>query len=224
MRASIRKLYYILNVLKIRSRCKNIKVSLSSEIKSPNLLEGPCKIGSNSYLSGRLGKYSYIGRNCRLNADIGKFCSISENVRTVEGSHPIDIVSMSPVFYSKEKQCGVAFISEQFYSDMVYADEVSKRACIIGNDVWIGEGVMLKGGITIGDGACVAMGAVVTHDVLPYSVVAGVPAKEIKKRFDQETIKLLQDSKWWDKPEEWIKAHLNDFLDIELFKEEVTKK
>ena len=75
---------------------------------------------------------------------------------------------------------------------------------IIGNDVWIGYEAVILPGVTIGDGAVIGCRAVVTKDVPPYTIVGGVPAKPIRKRFDEETIKELQKIKWWDWPEEKI--------------------
>lgn len=75
---------------------------------------------------------------------------------------------------------------------------------IIGNDVWIGYEAVILSGVTIGDGAVIGCRAVVTKDVPPYTIVGGVPAKPIRKRFDEETIKELQKIKWWDWPEEKI--------------------
>ena len=77
----------------------------------------------------------------------------------------------------------------------------------IGNDVWIGSGVYIKAGIKIGTGAIIGARSVVTHDIEPYSVVAGVPAKEIRKRFDEEAIRKLLELKWWDWPDEKLKKY-----------------
>lgn len=74
----------------------------------------------------------------------------------------------------------------------------------IGSDVWIGENVTVKGGVTIGDGAVIAARSVVTHDVEPFSIVAGVPAKFVKWRFDEKKIKLMKKIEWWNWPEEKI--------------------
>ena len=82
---------------------------------------------------------------------------------------------------------------------------------MIGNDVWIGSHSLLLGGIRIGDGAVIAAGAVVTHDVPDYAVVGGVPAKIIKYRFDRMTIQRLQDSKWWNLSIEEVKKRFTDF-------------
>ncbi len=221
MRSILRKIYYICNVLKLKCSKRSIKITFSSEIKFPALLQGNNKIGKKSYLNGKMGNYSYLGDNCRITADIGKYCSISNNVITVEGKHPLDRISTSPVFYSLNKQCGTTFAQENNY------DEVShNKKTTIENDVWIGENVTIKGGVTIGTGSVVAMGAVVTSDVAPYSIVGGVPAKLIRKRFNQATIDSLLDTQWWEQSETWIRKKLcyfeksvtNELLD-EMLKE-----
>lgn len=95
------------------------------------------------------------------------------------------------------------------------------KPCYIGNDVWIGRGVMIKNGIKIGNGAIIGAGAVVTKDVPDYAIVGGVPAKIIRYRFDENTIKLLLESKWWDYPFDVIKDldHRNPLHFIEQLKE-----
>ena len=84
----------------------------------------------------------------------------------------------------------------------------NKGDIIIGNDVWIGYEAVILSGITIGDGAIIGTRAVVTKDVPPYTIVGGVPAKPIRKRFDDVTIARLLELKWWDWSEERIKANL----------------
>ena len=81
---------------------------------------------------------------------------------------------------------------------------------MVGNDVWIGYEAVILSGVTIGDGAVIGTRAVVTKDVAPYSIVGGVPAKEIRKRFDPETVDALLLLRWWDWPLEKIAAHLQD--------------
>jgi acetyltransferase-like isoleucine patch superfamily enzyme len=86
-----------------------------------------------------------------------------------------------------------------------------------GHDVWIGHNAIIMGGVTLGDGAVVAAGAVVTHDVAPYEIVAGVPAKHIGWRYDEETIAALMRIRWWDWSFEELKIRLKDFNDVPAF-------
>ena len=79
----------------------------------------------------------------------------------------------------------------------------------IGNDVWIGHGVTVMSGVKIGDGAVIAANSTVTKDIEPYTIAGGVPAKPIKKRFDDKTIERLLDSEWWNLPKEWLEANSN---------------
>jgi len=149
-------------------------------------------------IKAKVGKYSYFGLNCDCqNEDtvIGKFCSFANNVIIGPGEHPLDFISTSPFF---------------FWEWMGFNKNVGNMNCIepvtIGNDVWLADNVFVKGGVTIGDGAVCAAGAVVVKDVPPYAIVGGVPAKIIKYRFDEETIDKLLKLKWWDLPDEVIKG------------------
>ena len=94
----------------------------------------------------------------------------------------------------------------------------------IGNDVWIGEGAFLVGGITIEDGAVILAHAVVTKDVPPYAIVGGVPARIIKYRYDEETIAFLLRVKWWNNSIDWFQQNWRLLTDIEKLKEYYTHK
>lgn len=155
-----------------------------------------------------MDRYSYIGQSSVVsNVQIGQFCSIGGYGQIGGGLHPTDMVSTSPSFLSGKSTSGRNFAQIPF--------KASKKV-VIGNDVWIGVGVYIKAGVHIGDGAVIGAHAVVTHDVEPYSIVAGVPAKEIRKRFDEATIKKLLELKWWDFPDEKLDEYGEFFSSPEL--------
>ena len=119
-----------------------------------------------------IGKYSYLYGSSAVSTDIGAFCSIAVGTTIGGGSHPTAWVSSSPVFYKGDNVLKKNFSNKEY-------QEFAKTT--IGNDVWIGSKCLIKGGVTIGDGAVIGMGSVVTHDVPPYEIWAGNPAKFIKK-------------------------------------------
>lgn len=195
------------------------KVKIKGHIGSKTYFEGENAVGIRSYFSGNMGYGSYIGNDSIFMGRIGRYCSISHKVTVVRGTHPSSgFVSTYPAFYSTLPGRMLQFVNKQKYSDYKFADTRNKYPVVVGNDVWIGHGVTVLEGVTIGDGAIVATGSLVTKDVPPYSIVGGVPAKEIRKRFDEQTIQQLLTFKWWDKPLDWVITHGDDFEDIERFK------
>ncbi len=171
----------------------------------------------------KIGVGSYIRDQCVfVKTHIGNYSSIAPRVRLVCGEHPVKKnVSLHPAFYSSKKIAALNF------DHIINFDEYRKTNdgyyCNIGNDVWIGSDVLIMGGVTIGDGAVVAAGSVVTKDVKPYSVVGGVPAKLIRKRFDENQIEFLLSFKWWNYSLEWIKDNIELFDDVELFMKKMEK-
>lgn len=149
-------------------------------------------LGANCILNNvKVESYSYIARNSLVqNTDIGRFCSIANDVFIGLGTHPTDKLSTSPLFYHRHNPFGVRLGNNDLFKD-------DYQRISIGHDVWIGARATILDGITIGHGAIVATGAVVTKDVPPYAIVAGIPAKVVKYRFDHEKIKSLLESEWW---------------------------
>ena len=168
-------------------------------------LKGYNKVGKDCSISNSsLDSYSYITDRARVNnLKIGKFCSIGPNFQTGYGTHPVDRISTSPYFYSSSAQNNIFDTKKSFFQE--YASTV------IGNDVWIGANVFLLDGVTIGNGAVLAAGCVVTKNVPPYAIFGGVPAKLIRYRFGSEVIEELEKMKWWEKDNEWIKSNLSIF-------------
>lgn len=145
-----------------------------------------------------MARYSYIGTNTIVSdTKIGAFCSIGSSCSIGGGVHPTDRVSTSPVFYDSSN-C----FREKNYISADSRNPVKQPQTIIGNDVWIGENVFVSAGVNIGDGAVIGAHAVITKDVPPYAIVAGVPAKILRYRFDEATIKELMATQWWEWSEE----------------------
>lgn len=158
-----------------------------------------------------LDDFSYIASNSKLaNTDVGKFSCIGPEVLVGLGKHPSrDFVSTHPIFYSHLNQAQITFTSNSFF------DEFERIK--IGNDVWIGARAIILDGVTIGDGAIVAAGAVVTKDVPDYAVVGGVPAKILRYRFEPNEIKFLKEFTWWDKDISWLRENYYQLHDIKNF-------
>lgn len=156
-------------------------------------------IGQNSHILSNtilnhvnIGSYTYIGeKSIFQNTSIGNYCSISREVFCGLGSHPLDSFSTSPLFYRRRNTFGLEVVTKD-------SPHEEYLPITIGHDVWIGARAIIMDGVTIGNGAVVAAGSIVTKDVPPYSIVAGVPAKIIRYRHNEENIKIITDSNWWE--------------------------
>ena len=162
---------------------------------------------------GSMGDWSYITQNCHVVwTTIGKMCSIANAARINPGNHPTWRAVQHHSVYRAEAY-GLGEDDYDFF-EWRKADWVT-----IGHDVWIGHGVTVTAGVTIGTGAVIGAGAVVTKDVAPYTVVGGVPARVIKRRFNEVQADALQEIAVWDWSHETYKAALSDIrtLDIDAF-------
>lgn len=174
------------------------------------------RIGSGcNIISTSIGRYSYVGDNSNISmTSIGSFTSISSNCSIGGGAHPTDWVSTSPAFTDSRSILRVNLTSNHF--------ETHKHTTI-GNDVWIGTHVLIKSGVKIENGAIIGMGAVVTKDVGPYEIWAGNPARCIRKRYSDDMILRLVNSKWWNLSDDILKVIGTSIADEKEFLERMEK-
>ena len=168
-------------------------------IKNPNIV-----VGEFTYFSDKDFE-SHVLHHYDFNGDkliIGKFCQIAAGVDFIMNgaNHQMNAVSTYP-FY----------IMEGWDEEVPPLEELPiKGDTVIGNDVWIGQNAVILPGVKIGDGAIIGLNSVVTKDVPPYTIVAGNPAREIRKRFDDELIELMLEFRWWDK----TPAEINELIPV----------
>ena len=181
---------------------KNCEFGAYTEVGIFNFLE-----------NSTLGDYSYTGQFCFVqNTIIGKFSNIAAMVRIGPTDHPYDRPSLHHFTY-RQKMYGFSDLD-----DSEFFNHRQSRVTSIGHDTWIGHGAIISPEVTVGHGAVIGAGAVVTKDVAPYAIVVGVPAKEIKRRFNDDVISALLEIKWWDWSHDKIKDRIQDFhLPIEEF-------
>lgn len=168
-----------------------------------------------------VGAFSFPTCHFSGNVHIGRFCSIASNVKIMGGNHPMNRFTTHMLTYNGNFDI---YAQEEFASqwELKSFDTTTKNP-VIGHDVWIGNDVVLKGGITIGNGAVIAANSVVTKDVPPYAVVAGIPARVIKYRFSKDIIEALSMLKWWDYNYVDLPDN-NKCDDVVFFTEELRKK
>lgn len=163
-----------------------------------------CEVGTGAViLDSDFGDYAYCGRLCDIaNSSIGKFSNIAALCRIGPTDHPMERASLHHFMYRPSYYWDDAPDDAEFFAAR------AARRTAIGPDTWLGHGAIVKPDVTIGAGAVVASGAVVTKDVAPYMIVAGVPAQPLRARLGPEVAERLMALAWWD----WDHARLRDAL------------
>ena len=157
-------------------------------------------------LNCEIGDYSYAVRFADIaNATIGKFANIASFVRIGATDHPMERASQHHFLYRS------SWYFDEAEDDAAFFERRAARRVEIGHDVWIGHGAMVMPEVSVGHGAVIAAQAVCTKDVPPYTVVAGVPAKPVKRRFPEQVAERLVALGWWDWPHERLSAAIEDF-------------
>lgn len=157
-------------------------------------------------VNAEIGDYSYCDRRADIaNAIVGKFANIAASVRIGATDHPLDRASLHHFLYR----------SSDYWSDVDHDHSFfvhrASRTAFIGHDTWIGHAAMVKPEVTIGHGAVVAAGAVVTKDVAPYTIVAGTPARLLRRRQPESVANRLIALGWWDWEHDALRQALEDF-------------
>jgi acetyltransferase-like isoleucine patch superfamily enzyme len=185
----IKKLLY--HVLQSSTEQDGVSISGFSRGLQNVQFEGKNKVPDRCNFSGviKIGYATTLGYNNFLhgNITIGKYCQLGADVAMHSTNHPVNYLS--------------TYINKNLFNGELSALKEVKNI-EVGHDVWIGHNAIVVGEVRIGNGAIIASGAVVTRDVAPYSIVAGVPAKEIKKRFSEKIIQEIESLQWWDLAEE----------------------
>ncbi|MCZ8185992.1 MAG: chloramphenicol acetyltransferase [Beijerinckiaceae bacterium] len=174
-----------------------------------------------SFVESSMGDYSYVVNDSNvIYTTIGKFCSIAAHTRINPGNHPMHRATQAHFTYRASAYFDDAEDEAAFF------DWRRSHAVTIGHDVWIGHGAIILAGRTIGTGAVVAGGAVVTKDVPDYTIVAGNPARIIRRRFPEAIAERLHCLAWWDWDHASLRAALDDFrnLPVEAFLERHERK
>ncbi len=173
-------------------------------------MEAPCELRAGRFEIDRIGAFTYLGGGstvARNIGTIGRFCSIAPNLFAGPVEHRVDTISPHPIFEGNWRNKWPEV--DQFYATNakmidalneehheMFGKENTKIS--IGHNVWIGEGVFIKRGVSIGNGAVIAARSVVIHDVPPFAIVGGAPAKHLKFKFSEQVIDDFERIRWWD--------------------------
>ena len=190
------------------------RIHPTAELKS-------CRLGRYAAIGERVilrdvsvGDYSYFERHTEaIYTTIGKFCSIAANTRINALEHPLERLTTHKVSYRPNEYFRYLGVDETF------RQRRQGKRVMIGHDVWVGHGAVVMPGLAIGNGAVIGANAVVTHDVAPYTIVAGSPARLLRPRFAEDVAARIERLAWWDWPQERLFEAIPDMqtLPIEAF-------
>lgn len=166
-----------------------------------------CALGQGTRIAhSTLGDYSYTDRFCDIaNTSVGKFSNIASYVRIGATDHPLDRASLHHFMYRSGDYW------EDASNDAAFFAARQARRTVIGHDTWIGHNAQIKPEVTIGHGAVIASGSVVTKDVAPYTIVGGVTAAPIRRRLTDDLSERMIALAWWDWDHSILRAALDDF-------------
>ena len=196
-------------------------IDLTAQVREATLGRYTAIGARTIFAESTMGDYSYVVNDANvIYTKIGKFCSIAAMTRINPGNHPMHRASQSHFTYR------AAAYFDDAEDDEAFFDWRRAHVVTIGHDVWIGHGAIVLAGRNIGTGAVVAGGAVVTKDVAPYTIVAGNPARPVRRRFAEDIAERLQNLAWWDWEHARLRAALDDFrnLSVEDFLERYETK
>ena len=209
------------NVKIFRNACVNDCVMADGCSVGDDTTIERCKFENNVAINRRsyvndsiIGKYSYAGINLTMNfTKLGRFCSLGRNVDVGGFDHDYRKVTTMPEFRMNQLLNGGGKIPVAINHDL----------CEIGNDVWIAAGAQVLHKVKIGDGAVIGGGAVVTHDVPPYAIAVGIPAKVIGYRCPSEFIERLEKIQWWNWPDEVLRVNIDWLIHSDINEESVSR-
>lgn len=184
-------------------------VYLKNVITNPNIIVGDYTIYNDFVNDPTQFEKNNVLYHYPINRDrliIGKFCSIACGTKFLFNSANHTLKSLATYSFP------LFFEDWELENNDVRESWDNKGDIVVGNDVWIGYEAVIMAGVTIGDGAIIGTRAVVTKDVPPYTIVGGVPAKQIRKRYSDETIDALMKMQWWDWPKEKIRRNLDSII------------